>query len=136
MQQFVEWYLVDMTVFKKGEIMFRRLFVIGAVSVLAACGGGDGDSADTIAADKLYVSYEKVTQGMSFEQVIAVVGYGVNQSIDYSASSTAYTWSAGNGSTKTLLSVTVIKNGAIAGKSGVVGKIIAGPKGTISKTYL
>lgn len=116
--------------------MFRRLFVIGAVSVLAACGGGGGDSADTIAVDKLYASYEKVTQGMSFEQVIAAVGYGVNEGIDYSASSTAYTWSAGSGSTKTLLSVTVIKNGAIAGKSGVVGKIVAGPKGTISKSYL
>jgi hypothetical protein len=26
--------------------MFRRLFVIGAISVLAACGGGGGDSLD------------------------------------------------------------------------------------------
>jgi hypothetical protein len=126
-----------MTVFNKGKIMFRRLFVIGAVCALVACGGGgDGDSAESIAADKLYTSYEKVTQGMSYEQVIAAVGYGVNGGIDYAASSTAYTWSAGSGSSKTLLSVTIIKNGALAGKSGVVGKIVSGPKGTISKSYL
>jgi hypothetical protein len=129
-------YLADTTVFNKGDFMFRRLFIIGAIGVLAACGGGDGDSADTIAADKLYTSYEEVTQGMSFEQVIAVVGYGANERVDYSGSSTAYTWSAGSGSTKTLLSVTVIKNGVLAGKSGVIGKIVAGPKGTTSKTYL
>jgi len=116
--------------------MFRRLFVIGAVSVLAACGGGDGDSADTIAIDKLYASYEKVTEGMSYEQVVATVGYGANKGIDYSASSTAYTWSAGSNSRNNLLSVTVIKNGVIAGKSGVVFKIIAGSKGTREQSYL
>lgn len=116
--------------------MFRRLFVAGAVSVLVACGGGGGDDADTVAIDKLYASYEKVTQGMSYEQVIAAVGYGVNENIDYSANSTAYTWAAGSGSAKTLLSVTVIKDGALAGKSGVVGKIISGSKGTRKQSYL
>jgi hypothetical protein len=116
--------------------MFRRLFVIGAVSILVACGGGGGDDADTVAIDKLYASYNNVTQGMSYDQVVAIVGYGANKGIDYSASSTAYTWSAGSDSGKNLLSVTVIKNGAIAGKSGVVGKIIAGSKGTFSKSYL
>jgi hypothetical protein len=104
-------------------------------STLIACGGG-GDGVDTTAVDKLYTSYEQVSQGMSYEQVIAVVGYGVNERVDYSASSNAYTWSAVSGSTKTLFSVTIIKNGVLAGKSGVVGKIIAGSKGTISKTYL
>lgn len=116
--------------------MFRRLFVIGAVSVLTACGGGDGESPDERAVNELYKSYETISQNMSYEIVKDVIGYRANESIDYSANSTAYTWSAGTGSAKTLLSVTVIKDGVLSGKSGVVSKIIAGSKGTLKQSYL
>jgi hypothetical protein len=113
--------------------IFKTFFTsILLAFTLISCGGGDaGDDAAVSAVTNLYTAYDKVTPGMSYDQVKAAVGYGVNSPIEDFGSGTHYTWKIGQGTANhAILSVTTIKGG------GVVGKIVAGSKGTISKTYL
>lgn len=100
-------------------------------TLISCGGGGDGEDAAVTAVSNLYIAYDKVNPGMSYSQVVAVVGYGVNTPIEDFGSGTHYTWKIGQGTANhAILSVTTIKGG------GVVGKIIAGSRGTISKSYL
>jgi hypothetical protein len=113
--------------------MLKTFFtsILFAFTLIACGSGGDTDDAAVSAVANLYTAYDKVTPGMSYDQVKAAVGYGVNSPVEDFGSGTHYTWKVGQGtSNNAILSVTTVKGG------GVVGKIIAGSNGTKSKTYL
>ncbi|MBL8388163.1 MAG: hypothetical protein JNK17_08120 [Hydrogenophaga sp.] len=110
----------------------RRVIAFLAVSAtalgLSACGGGGGgsDSAD----GDLYAAFDKIDQGMSYEQVRDIIGFDYNAGKDdFRGTRIDYKWESGKGSSQyTVLSVT-LDNGRTS------GKIVVGYKGNNSKFW-
>lgn len=110
----------------------RRALVIMSVSALAfgltACGGGGGGS-DTAAGD-LYAAFDKIDQGMSYEQVRDIVGYEYNDGKDdYQGNEVHYKWVSGKGTVEVTVLSVHISNGRCN------AKIVVGNKGNNSKFW-
>lgn len=108
---------------------FARIASISAISFgLAACGGGSDSPTDSANGD-LYLAFEKIDQGMSYEQVRDIVGFEYNNGKDDFTSEVHYKWGTGKGTASyAILSVTITK-------SGVKAKLVGGYKGNNSKFW-
>lgn len=110
----------------------RRVIAFLAVSAtalgLSACGGGGGgsDSAD----GDLYAAFDKIGQGMSYEQVRDIIGFDYNAGKDdIQGRHISYKWESGRGSAQYVLLSVTIENGR------TTGKIVGGYKGNNSKFW-
>jgi hypothetical protein len=93
------------------------LLMVLASAFLVACGGGGGDpitgGGSTGASTNLNAVYDKLTRGMTYDQVKGLVGYAHNAGEQASSSGTNYKWSSGEGTaTYCIMSVDIGGGGA------------------------
>lgn len=100
----------------------RRTFFAMALSTaaLAACGGG-GDGDDDVAgggrAASLEEAYDRIQKGMTYEQVVQIVGSAHNGGESQVVDSVHYTWHVDHMTTKAQILLVVFKGGAAYGKT-------------------
>lgn len=109
---------------------FARIASISAISFgLAACGGGSDSPTDSANGD-LYVAFDKVDQGMSYEQVRDIIGSDYNAGKeDYQGTQIHYKWETGRGSANYVLLSVNFTNAKVS------AKIVGGYKGSNSKFW-
>jgi hypothetical protein len=91
----------------------RFLLMVLASAFLVACGGGGSDTVTGGGGDgstDLVAVYDKVTAGMNYEQVKALVGYAHNGGESLGASVNSYTWNSGTVGTSSQQRMTVMFN--------------------------
>lgn len=99
----------------------RRTFFAMALSTaaLAACGGG-GDGDDDVAgggrAASLEEAYDRIQKGMTYEQVVQIVGFAHNGGEKKMGNQIDYTWIADKGTSKQQFLTGVFINNAAFGK--------------------
>lgn len=105
------------------HVLKTFLSMVFAATLLTACGGGSSTTETSpklnITGEALYAAYDKITIGMKYEQVRALVGVDPNippktPQIEY----TSYTWSSGT---------TAMGVGFFAASGLILSKSIDGP---------
>lgn len=99
--------------------MFLAMAVSAALT--AACGGGGGDGDDEVAggggrAGSLEEAYDRVQRGMTYDQVVQLVGFAHNGGESKVADKVDYMWHVDHMTTKTQTLIVVFRNGGAYGK--------------------
>jgi hypothetical protein len=114
--------------------------VVLSASFLSGCGGGDaldsltGGSSGSGGSggpnsDQLYAAYDKIEEGMSYEQVKNIVGYENNAGKSENTYQISYHWQTDGGvGYFTQLIVTI-------DAAGTQYKLVSGNRGLSSKSY-
>lgn len=100
--------------------MFLAMAVSAALT--AACGGGGGDGDDEVAggggrAGSLEEAYDRVQRGMTYDQVVQLVGFAHNGGESKVADKVDYMWHVDHMTTKAQILLVVFKGGAAYGKT-------------------
>ena len=109
-----------------------RLLAVSTLALgLSACGGGSSDDGGTASANgDLYVAFDLVGAGMSYEQVRDIIGSDYNAGKDdYQGKEVHYKWETGRGGANYVLLSVNFTNGK------TTAKIIGGYKGSNSKFW-
>ncbi|MEI6808770.1 MAG: hypothetical protein WCN95_08605 [bacterium] len=101
--------------------MRKVLSVIATIGLLSfvGCGGGDGDTAGSGNAGHPIVTraeYDQIQNGMTYDQVVAIVGSAGSETLNAGGGTFAYTWL----NPDTSGAEVIFMNGAVYGKDTYV----------------